>query len=176
MIAGTLPSIKALPETAVEELRSDCLITSLVVAVEELVCNSIDAGAQNIQVQVLVLNLDLLQHILQTTRACCPGGRQPRTPDGACGGRRMRHIQQQLSCPGHSLRHIQAPVYGPAQGRHQHAGLQAGPLCSCRNKPPEQGIMHALRPVACVHRQGGGAGIAGKGVCVGGDVQGARQL
>jgi hypothetical protein len=39
-----------LPQPVIEKLRSDCIVTSLAVAIEELVSNSIDAGAQNIQV------------------------------------------------------------------------------------------------------------------------------
>lgn len=48
--------IRQLPGHSVEAIRSDCVITSIAQAVDELVSNSIDAGATEIKASTAILS------------------------------------------------------------------------------------------------------------------------
>ena len=56
MVLAAPGSITQLPSKEVNSLRSDCIISSLAVAVEELVANSLDAGATSVQASPILLS------------------------------------------------------------------------------------------------------------------------
>ena len=57
MALAAVHSIRQLPTQEVNSLRSDSVITGFAVAVEELVSNSLDAGATAVQASHMLLTL-----------------------------------------------------------------------------------------------------------------------